>query len=104
MKKPHPASQRDASTTTIKDAMKRMLQSYNINDKFDETSLVKAWEKIMGRAVANRTSKIYIKDRVIIVTLTSAPLKHELNNSRSKVLDLIIKEYGKPVVKDVLFI
>lgn len=104
MKKPHPAGKRQASTTTLKEAMGRMLQSYNINEKFDETHLVKSWAKIMGKGVANRTDKIYVKDKIMFVTLNSAPLKHELNNSREKVLQLIEEEFGKPVVKDILFI
>lgn len=103
-KKVHPAAQRNSSTTTIKEAMGRMLQSYNINEKFDQTSLVKTWAKIMGQGVANRTSKIFIKDNVMFVTLNSAPLKHELNNSRDKVLALIETEYGKKIVKDILFL
>ena len=81
-----------------------MLKSYNINTKFDETNLVTAWEKIMGKAVANRTSKIYVKDSVLIITMSSAPLKHEMNNSKVKVLALFEKEFGRQVVKDVLFI
>lgn len=103
-KKLHPAGIRNSSTVTLKDAVGAMLKSYNIDIKFDEASLVSAWEKIMGKAIANRTSKIYIRDNVMVVTLNSAPLKHEMNNSKLKVLDLIEKHYGRPVVKDVLFI
>ena len=103
-KKPHPAGIRNKSTVTLKDAMSAMLKSYNIDVKFDEASLVSTWEKIMGKAISNRTSNIYIRNNVMIVTLSSAPLKHELNNSKGKVMDLIIQHYGKPVVKDILFI
>ncbi|MEQ6121902.1 DUF721 domain-containing protein [Reichenbachiella sp. MALMAid0571] len=103
-KKSHPAGIRNKSTVTLKDAMSAMLKSYNIDVKFDEASLVSTWEKIMGKAIANRTSNIYIRDHVMIVTLSSAPLKHELNNSKSKVMALIEQHYGKPVVKDILFI
>ena len=103
-KRPHPAGQRDASTVTLRDAIGSMLKSYNLDSKFDETALVSDWAKIMGKAIANRTSKIFIKDNVMIVTLTSAPLKHEMNNSKQKVMDLLEKHYGKRVVKDILFI
>lgn len=103
-KRPHPAGIRNKSTVTLKSAIGAMLKSYNIDMKFDEASLVSAWEKIMGKAISNRTSKIYIRDNVMVVTLSSAPLKHELNNSKGKVMALIEKHYGKPIVKDVLFI
>ena len=103
-KKPHPASVRNKHTTTVKDAMSAMLKSYNIKSKFDETNLVSAWNKIMGKAVANRTTSIYIKGNIMVITLNSAPLKHELNNSKDKVLALFEKEFGRAIVKDVLFI
>ena len=103
-KRPHPAARRDSSTVTMKDAMKRMLKSYNIDSKFDETNLVSSWNAIMGTAIANRTSKLFIRDNVLVVELSSAPLKHELNNSKAKVMKLIEEHYGKPIVKDVLFI
>lgn len=100
----HQANIRNNDTTTVKDAMNAMLKSYNIKKKFDETSLIVVWPKIMGKVVANRTSNIYIKNNVMVITLNSAPLKHELNNSKAKILELFEKEYGKSVVKDILFI
>ncbi len=103
-KRPHPASVRNSSTVTLKDAMKAMLKSYNIDVKFDEASLVATWGKIMGKAIANRTSSIYVRDNVMVITLNSAPLKHELNNSKAKVMSLIEKHYGRAIVKDILFI
>ena len=41
----------------------------------------------MGVSLTNLlNSKIFVKDSVLIITMNSAPLKHELNNSKSKVL------------------
>jgi hypothetical protein len=103
-RRPHPASIRKESTATIKDVVNAMLKSYNLEKKFDQTNLVAAWNKIMGKAVANRTTKIEVRNNVLVVTLNSAPLKHELNGSKIKVLQLLEKEFGRAVVKEVLFI
>ncbi|WP_422361649.1 DUF721 domain-containing protein [Reichenbachiella sp.] len=103
-RKPHAASIRNQDTATVKDVIDAMLKSYNLNKKFDQTTLVSTWNKIMGKAIANRTSKLEVRNNVLIVTLNSAPLKHELNQSRHKVLNLLEKEFGKPVVRDVLFV
>ena len=103
-RKPHAASIRNEGTATVKDVISAMLKSYNLSKKFDQTTLVSTWNKIMGQAIANRTTKIEVRNNILIVTLNSAPLKHELNNSRFKVIQLLEKEFGKPVVKDVLFI
>ncbi|MGL1885718.1 MAG: DUF721 domain-containing protein [Reichenbachiella sp.] len=103
-KKPHPASIRNRGTATMKDLVDAMLKSYNIDRKFDQTTLMSTWNKIMGKAIANRTTKIEIRSDILIVTLNSAPLKQELNSSKSKVLDLIKNEFGRQIVTQVLFI
>lgn len=103
-KKPHPASIRNTKTTTVKDVMSAMLKSYNLDRRFDQTSVIKAWEKIMGKSIAKRTSNLQIRNDVLFITLSSAPLKQELNSNRNKVLKLIENEFGRQVVKDVLFI
>ena len=103
-RKPHAASIRNKDTATLKDVIDAMLKSYNLNVRFDQTTLITTWNKIMGQAIANRTSKIEVRNDVLIVTLNSAPLKHELNSSRQKVTKMLEKEFGRPVVKDVLFV
>lgn len=79
-----------------------MLQAYRIEDRFDETGLVASWERVMGTPIAKRTSKIYIHDKKLFVYLTSAPLRHELMMSRDRILVLLTKEFGKPIVNEVI--
>ncbi len=104
-KKPaHPASIRNKNVTNIKQVIDAMLKSYNLDKRFDQKNLALSWGKIMGKVIAKRTSKMEVRNNVLIVSLNSAPLKHELNNSREKVRHLIEKEFGKGIIKDVLFI
>ncbi|NVK83842.1 MAG: DUF721 domain-containing protein, partial [Cytophagia bacterium] len=56
----------------------------------------------MGTPIAKRTSKVYIKDKKLFVHIESAPLKHELNMSRDKILVLIAKELGSSIVNEVV--
>lgn len=93
---------RKGEPESIGDAIKSMLEAFRISDKFNETDLVSSWAKVMGEPIAKRTSKIYIRDKKLYVHLTSAPLKHELSMSRDKILVLLTKEMGKPVVNEVV--
>ena len=79
-----------------------MLKRFRIEDKFDETNLISQWEKVMGVPIAKRTTKIYIRNKKLFVHLNSAPLKHELNMSRDRILVLLTKELGKPIVNEVV--
>lgn len=94
---------RKAEVFTVKEAMQDLLNSYRIKDRFDEANLIASWEKIMGGPIARRTNKIFIKNKVMFVELKSAPLKHELNGSKSKVLTLFRQEFGHDIVNEVIF-
>ena len=93
---------RKGEPEALGDAIQNMLNSFKISDKFNETDLISSWARIMGEPIAKRTSKIYIRDKKLYVHLTSAPLKHELSMSRDKILVLLTKEIGKPVVNEVI--
>jgi predicted nucleic acid-binding Zn ribbon protein len=92
------------NTYTIGEALQDLLQTYKIKARFDEASLVASWERLMGAPIAKRTSKIYVRNKVLFVELSSAPLKHELNNSKRKVLEIISREYGEGLLEEVIFI
>lgn len=95
---------RRANTITLKEAIDQLLNAYQLRGKFNETYLVAHWEKIMGKAIANRTSKVYVAERKLYVQITSAPLRNELVMAKSKIIELINKEVGENVVEDVVFI
>jgi predicted nucleic acid-binding Zn ribbon protein len=99
-----PENRRSAQTATpLKEAFRGMLDKYQLSQKFDETHIIVYWEKIMGKAIANRTSQIYIKDKVMFVSLTSAPLRQELSQAKSTILQLFEKEVGEGVIQNVVF-
>lgn len=93
---------RKSEPSTIGDSVKEMLKAFRIEEKFDETNLINQWEKVMGAPIAKRTTKIYISNKKLFVHLSSAPLKHELNMSRDKILVMLTKEFGKPIVNEVI--
>ena len=95
-------SGRKSEPSPIGDAIKEMLKAFRIEDKFDETNLINQWEKVMGTPIAKRTSKVYIHNKKLYVYLNSAPLKHELSMSRDRILVLLTKEFGKPIVNEVI--
>ncbi|NJN25667.1 MAG: DUF721 domain-containing protein [Cyclobacteriaceae bacterium] len=96
-------SARKSDTSTIKEAIDAMIDSYKLRPKFDQNKLINAWESMMGKPIARRTEKMFIKEKVLFVKLNSPPLRQELTVSKSKVLAIIHKEFSKELVMDVLF-
>ena len=95
---------RKSDATDLNQAIDEMLQAYNIKDKFTQTHIIASWERLMGKPIAKRTTKIFIKDKKMFVELSSAPLKHELSMSKSKILDILNNEIGEVLLEDVVFL
>jgi len=92
------------NTIDIKQAFNEMLNDYNIDSKYKATIIKQLWLSIMGKTIASRTGKITLYNKKLKVKIESAPLKNELNMSKSKVLALLEKELGKGVIEDIKFI
>ena len=103
-KKKEEIDKRKADIQPIGDSIKALLQAYRLEGKLSEVNIVQSWEKIMGKPIAMKTKELYFKDHKLFVRLTSAPLKHELNMSKSKVIELLNQEAGTDVVKEVIFL
>jgi hypothetical protein len=96
-------SERKSETSSVKDAIEAMLDSYKLRGKFDQNRLINSWESMMGKPISRRTEKIFIKEKVLFVKLNSAPLRQELTIAKSKVLEIIHRHFDKDLVSDVKF-
>ena len=94
---------RKAGTSTVGDAISEMLKKYHLKPRFDEMQVVAAWPGLMGKTIADKTGKIFVKNQVLFVEIKSAPLKHELNMSKHKVMEVIGKEFGEETIADIVF-
>jgi predicted nucleic acid-binding Zn ribbon protein len=103
-KKKEEIDRRKADIQPIGESLKALMKAYRHDGKLGEVQLVQNWEKIMGKPIAMKTQQLYFKDGKLFVRLTSAPLKHELNMSKSKVIELLNIEAGSDIVKDVIFL
>ncbi len=89
---------------TIKEAIDLLLETYHLKEKFMETSVTAHWEEISGKAIANRTSEVYIKQKKLYLKLTSPMLKHEILLSKNKLISLVNDKIGSEVIKDIVLL
>jgi predicted nucleic acid-binding Zn ribbon protein len=95
---------RKPGTSSVGDAIGKMLEMYRLNAKFDETSVNVHWEKLVGSKIAARTSAIYVKEKVLFLQLTSAPLAQELVIAKRKLIESLNREFGYEIITDIVFI
>ena len=87
---------------SLGDAIKEMVNTYHLKDKLNQSNIIINWEKIMGKTIAQYTSNIYVKDQKLFLKVDSAPLKNELNYAKSKIIEIVNKEAGYAIIKDVI--
>jgi predicted nucleic acid-binding Zn ribbon protein len=95
---------RKSDTSPLKDAIDEMLKAYKINGKMNETKIIESWEKLMGKTIASRTTELKFRYKKLYVTLNSAPLRQELSMSKSKLIELLNRDFAEKVVEDVIFL
>ena len=95
---------RNKETNSLKSAFNELLRSYKLESKYNAARMMKDWPDLVGKPIASRTSKIRISNGRITVYLTSAPLKQELNMSKSRILGMLREKYGDESVKDIIFL
>jgi predicted nucleic acid-binding Zn ribbon protein len=87
---------------SVGQAIRDLLNSYKLTNKFDEATLINSWERIAGKPIAKRTKKIYIRNKVLFVELDSPSMKHDFSLHKAQVLDLFKKEFGPNIVTDII--
>lgn len=94
---------RTDNTITLKQAIDKLLQTYQITSKMDEISIQKEWEKLMSPAIVKRTKQISLKKDVLHVQIESSVLRHELTFIKQKIIKKFNKRLGKNLIKEILF-
>ncbi len=89
--------------STLGEAIERLLKAYRIDDKMLELDVVSSWEEMMGRAIALRTTDIFIKDGVLHLTISSSVMRDELKFGKQVIIERVNQKAGQPLIRDVWF-
>lgn len=82
----------------LKDVLGEFTKTGKIKSGYKQLVIKKFWEQNMGKLINSYTDKVYVRKDILYVTITSSPLKQELDLGREKVLNLIEKEFGKDYI------
>ncbi len=85
----------------MKESMDGFLKAVGMDKKMHEASVLAKWEEIMGSAVAKRTEKKYIKNRVLYLEMNSSVMRDELMQQRSQIVLKINAVSGTDIIDDV---
>jgi len=93
---------RRSKTISLAEAMKDYIREMNLEGKLNEIAVINSWEETVGKAIASRTSKIYIRDQVLYVHLNSSVVRSELLMLRQVLKEKLNEKAGSEVIKDIV--
>lgn len=93
---------RRSKTISIAEAMKDYIREMKLEDKLMEVNLVNSWEEMVGKAIASRTSKVYIKDQVLYIRLNSSVARNELMMLREALREKLNEKAGKELIREIV--
>jgi hypothetical protein len=87
---------------SIGDALKEFLKKSKLKNGVQAMQVKEAWEKIMGKTIANYTDKIEIINTTLFISTNIAPLKNELIYQKTKIIERVNEALGEKVIKEVV--
>lgn len=93
---------RRKNTQALGDVIQRYLEALDIDDKLKEVRLIRSWESIVGKMIANKTKKIYIKDKKLFVYLNSSIARNELSMLRDDLVKRLNQQAGGEIIEDIV--
>lgn len=94
---------RNSKETPLKELVDKFLKAYRLDGKMKELDVLNGWPEMMGVAVANRTEKLYIRNRILHVKMSSSVMRDELAHGK-QIIILRVNEYaGSKIIDDIWF-
>ncbi len=92
---------RRSNDQSLGELIKEFLKNNNLEDRITEAQIVPVWEKVMGPHIARYTDRMRLQHNCLTVYLSSSVLRNELSMAKSKIIQMINKEFEQEVIKEI---
>ena len=83
--------------------IRKFLRQEGLETPLNEKRLMDAWAEVMGPAVASWSKAQFIKNQVLYVEVTSAPLRQQLMMGRQQLVNRLNQHVGAQVISNIIF-
>ena len=87
----------------MSDIIRQVLKEQHLDTPLNEKRLIDAWPLVLGENIVQYTTDLYIKNRVLFVSLSSSVLRHDLFLSREEIKKSLNRQVGVEVIVDIIF-
>jgi predicted nucleic acid-binding Zn ribbon protein len=93
---------RRSKTISIAEAVADYIKEMNLGEKLSEVGVINSWEETVGKAISSRTTKIYIKDHILYIHLSSSVVRNELLMLREVLREKLNQKAGTEAIKEIV--
>lgn len=93
---------RNRNEASIKDIIDGFISDQKLTPKLLESKIITDWKLIVGDMIFNHTDKMYVKEGVLYLYISAAPLKQELNFQKTKISELVNAHLGQQFIEQVV--
>ena len=94
---------RKSNQQNIGEIIKELIDTYKIGPQINNAKVAVHWEELMGSQIARQTNRLWVRDGILYISLSSPPLKQELFYAREKICAHINRALGETYLKEVVF-
>jgi predicted nucleic acid-binding Zn ribbon protein len=95
-------SLRKPEASSMADAIQSWMKMNHLEDKFAESDITLSWPSIAGPMIARHTRRIRIENKILKIEVDNAPLREQLNLSKTRILKLVNEKAGRQLVIECL--
>jgi hypothetical protein len=93
---------RKSNTQPLGDIIREYVKALDIDKKLTEVRMIDSWPDVVGVAIAKKTTKLIVKNRVLFVYLNSSIVRNELLRIRESLPAALNKKAGYLVIDEVV--
>lgn len=86
----------------LKEVLDEMIRDMRLGSKMEEMHIRKHWNREMGAYITKNTQKLFFRDGVLYVHVTSSALRQELFMARDKIRQLLNERVGSDLIREVV--
>jgi len=84
-------------------ALINTLREEGLETPLSQQRIISKWPEIVGEGIAGYTSNLFIKNQILHVHVSSAPLRQELMSARQQLINSLNKVAGAHIIIDIRF-
>ena len=93
---------RKSQIQSISEVISALLKQNGHDTKLAEVRAINSWEEVLGKTVSRYTKNLYIKNRILFVSLTSSIVRNEIMLIRDDLVKRLNENAGKNVIDKIV--